>query len=216
MIDYAATSGKNVDLYMSLLNVSKEDLDKREDVHPQIKQRVLRVRDLYAHWLAYPNLRESKLAEKCMKDYDVTRAVAYADIHLLKIMMGDLGKATKDFARWRFDRMVLDAYEKAEKKEDIRSMVAAAAAYAKYHRLDMEDAHDRGYDKIIPQPFYPTSDPRSLGIKRIPNIHARIKKLLKKYSDVNMELIEAEREDYDLDQMAAALPADYEEVEEDD
>lgn len=93
--------------------------------------------------------------------------------------------------------MIQRTYEKADNMGDARAMAAAAAAYGKYHLLDKEDPVDNGYDMIQPQVFIPTTDPRHLGLKRIPNVMGTIKKLIRKYTDNSMDLIRIESEDYD-------------------
>lgn len=147
-----------------------------------------------------------------MQDYRVQRMMAYNDLHLIKLILGNLQRVSKDFARFRFDQMIQRTYDKAESMGDARAMAAAAAAYGKYHLLDKEDPVDNGYDQIQPQVFIPTTDPRHLGLKRIPNVMTTIKKLIKKYTDNSMDLVKIEAEDYD-EQLLEYTPT--EEIKED-
>lgn len=210
--------GVDADKYSRLVWLSPEELEK-ERISTPLRERVMRLRKLYAWWLAYPSKSDRDVVNKCIEEYGLTRVRANEDVNLIKVIMGTLHKVTKDYARWEFDKMIFAAFEKARTLGDARAMAQAAAAYGKYHQLDREDRHDNDFDAISPQVFIPTEDPRSLGVKKIPNLHERIEKLINKYRDANMELVKAEREDADIDAMIEMESArNFEEVnpEEDD
>lgn len=210
------TGGVDTDRYSRLVWMSPEDLDKQH-IAATVRERVMRLRKLYAWWLAYPSKTERDVVNKCIEDYGLTRVRANEDVNLIKVIMGTIHKVTKDYARWEFDKMIFAAFEKARTLGDARAMAQAAAAYGKYHQLDKEDRQEDDFDAISPQVFIPTEDPRSLGVKKIPNIHERIEKLINKYRDANMELVKAEREDADIDAMIERETArNFEEMEPED
>ena len=60
-------------------------------------------------------------------------------------------------------------------------MERAAASYAKYNRVDLEDEQTLPYELIVVQPFTATDDPTVLGIKPIPNIQQKISDMIAKY-----------------------------------
>ena len=196
----------NIDVIIDLMDRTPKEMDE-QNVPAPVRDRILRIRALYAWWLINPRESDQSLVNKDMKEYDVQRMMAYNDLHLIKLILGNLQKVSRDFARYKFDRMIQDAYDLAEEQEDAKAMAAAAAAYAKYHLLDKDDPVDNGYDLIQPQVFIPTSDPRHLGLKRIPNVMKTIKKLIGKYTDNSMDLIRIEQEDYD-EQLLAYTPAE--------
>lgn len=186
----------NIDAIIELMDRTPDEMDTQKVPAP-VRNRILRIRALYSWWLVNPRESDQELINKDMREYDVERMMAYNDLHLIKLLLGNLQKVSKDFARYRFDQMIQHAYEVAEANEDAKAMAAAASAYGKFHLLDKEDPTDNGYDQIQPQVFIPTSDPRHLGLKRIPNVMGTIKKLIKKYTDNSMDLIKIEAEDYD-------------------
>ena len=190
----------DVDFYIELIDLEPDELEARQ-VPDDVRGRVVRLRALYSWWLANPRKSDHDVVMRDMDKFGLKRMQAYNDLHLIKIIMGDLQRTTKDFARYKFEQMIQRAYEKAEMINDARAMAAAAAAYGKYHQLDKEDPVDNGFDLIRPQVFFPTSDPRVLGLKRIPNIKNVIKKLLKKYGGTSLELVQLEAEDYDKEQL---------------
>ena len=186
----------NIDAIIDLMDRTPEEMEA-QGVPANVRNRILRLRALYAWWLANPRKTDQELVHKDMQDYKVQRMMAYNDLHLIKLILGNLQNVSKDFARYRFDQMIQQTYDKAEETGDARAMAAAAAAYGKFHQLDKADPVDNGYDQIQPQVFIPTSDPRHPGLKRIPNVMGTIRKLIKKYTDNSMDLIRIESEDYD-------------------
>ena len=141
-----------------------------------MQERLLRLRDVYTYWLQQPLTRDRDIAKRIMSNYGVQRTQAYQDIRIIKIILGEVHKATKEYHRFKFLQMVEEAYELAKKQKDAKSMVAAADKYAKYTQLDKEDLIDRGFDKIAIQPMKPTDDPSVAGFKPVPNIRERIQK----------------------------------------
>lgn len=191
---------KNIDVYVENIDKSEEEMISA-GVNKLIIDRVIRMRELYSFWVTNPRKSDQDIVSLCVEKYKLSKIRAYEDVHLCKLILGDLQQTNKDFARWKFDKLVFEAYDKAERESDTKSMVAAAAAYGKFHKLDKDDIRDNGYDMIVPQSFYPTDDPRRLGIKKIPHIMTSIKKLLKKYHDENIDALKIESEDYDKEML---------------
>lgn len=188
------------------IEVCKEHLfsDREEmtqnNIPVVIQERLIRIRDMYNFWLNFPRKKDVEIVKELELRYKIQRSTAYEDIRIIKALLGDLNKSTKDFHRWKFCGMLDEAYEMAKKMKDARAMVAAADKYGKYTQLDKEDLVDRGYDKIQVQPFEPTDDPSVIGIKPIPNIRQRIQDKIKQYwnddiEDVDFEPIEFNEEE---------------------
>ena len=59
----------------------------------------------------------------------------------------------------------------------------------KNNLTDKEDTPDLAFDKIVPLEIVATDDPSVIGIKKIPDLRGRIKKLIKKY-DAEAEFAE--------------------------
>lgn len=71
--------------------------------------------------------------------------------------------------------MILETYQMAKKRKDTKTMGKAATSYAKFNRIDIEDEQSVPYHMIVVQPFFPTTDPRVVGItyaKNIPNFYS--------------------------------------------
>lgn len=79
-------------------------------------------------------------------------------------------------------------------------MERAAASYAKFNRVDLEDEQALPYDMIVVQPFTATSDPSVLGMKAIPNLQQKIDALLAKYRAETIDIEDIEYEEADLEE----------------
>lgn len=78
-------------------------------------------------------------------------------------------------------------------------MERAAASYAKYNRVDLEDEQTLPYELIVVQPFTATDDPTVLGIKPIPNIQQKISDMIAKYRAETLDIEDVEFEEADLE-----------------
>lgn len=165
-----------------------------------IQERLIRLRDMYNFWLQYPSLKDQEIVLELKKRYNLGKSAAYEDIRIIKYLLGDLNRATKDYHRFRFSQMISEAFDMGRRTKDARAMASAANFYGKYTQLDKDDERDLGYDKIVVQPFEPSNDPSILGIKPIPNIRQRIDQKIKQYmnediEDVTFEEVEFNEED---------------------
>lgn len=179
------------------------DLDEMSaDGLPEvIQQRLLRLRDMYNFWLQFPRKKDLEIVAELELRYKVSKSTAYEDIRIIKRLLGDLAKTTKDYHRYKFCQMIDETYEMAKRIKDARAMGAAANYYGKYTQLDKEDILDKGYDKIVVQPFEPTDDPSVLGIKAIPNIREKIKSKIQQYWSEDIEDVEFEEVEFNEDEV---------------
>lgn len=187
-----------VDIAKDYLFASVDEM--RENNIPEIiQQRLLRLRDMYNYWLQYPRIREQEIVLELQKRYQIQKSAAYEDVRIIKYLLGDLNKATKDYHRYRFIQRNEESYEMAKRMKDAKAMAACDNYYAKYMQLDKEDAKDLGYDKIVIQPFQPSTDPTILGIRPIPNIRQRIADKIKQYMNEDIQDIQFEVADFNED-----------------
>jgi len=190
-------------LYSDVETLEAAGIPERQQV------RLKRLRDIHAYWLNFPDKHDLDIVVKLSREYGVSQSQAYQDVRIVKLILGNMSKASKDFHRYRFIQMIEETFEMAKKNKDAKAMASATAAYGKYTMLDKEDLVDKGYDRIQIQPFIPTDDPASVGLKPIPDLRRRVAQLLKKYS-TDIETVEPERADFGMD----FSPSDIEEVEE--
>lgn len=184
------------------------DRDKmiRSGVPEATINHIIRIRDVYSYWLQFPQKKDREIVGELMRRGNIQRSAAYEDLRLIKQLLGDLNKVSKDYARYRFLQMVERAYEVAENSGDARSMVSAADKLGKYMGLAEADEVDKGYDKIPVQIFAVTDNPEVIGLKRLPNARDRIKAMKQKYWNEEIVDVEAEEVDYDIDSIFHPKP----------
>ncbi len=184
------------------------DRDKmiRSGVPEATINHIIRIRDVYSYWLQFPQKKDREIVGELMRRGNIQRSAAYEDLRLIKQLLGDLNKVSKDYARYRFLQMVERAYKVAENSGDARSMVAAADKLGKYMGLAEADEVDKGYDKIPVQIFAVTDNPEVIGLKRLPNARDRIKAMKQKYWNEEIVDVEAEEVDYDIDSIFHPKP----------
>lgn len=192
----------------SALEVCRTDLFTREaelrERYPQsVVDKVLRVREMYNWFIANPDGTDREFVNELIQRHDVSKVTAYSDLAVVKAMLPLLAAASRDFHRWRFNEMIMNTYKMAQKRKDTKTMERAAASYAKYNRVDLEDEQVMPYEMIVVQPFTATSDPSVLGIKPIPNIQRKISDMIKKYraETIDIEDVEFEEADLELDSL---------------
>lgn len=93
----------NIDDYCRY--ISQDSAELRElHVPDQTIMRVERLRELAAYWRSYPSTSPKELVGRCMQLFKVEQSQAYDDIHMLKVLIGNLEATTKEFARWQIGR----------------------------------------------------------------------------------------------------------------
>lgn len=188
----------------SAIEVCRADLFTREsellERYPQVLvDKVLRVRDMYNWFISNPDGSDREFVAEVMQRHDISKVTAYSDLAIVKALLPMMSTASRDFHRWRTNEMLIATYKMAEKRKDSKTMERAATAYGKLNRIDLEDEQAMPYDKIVPQPFTATDDPRVLGIEPIPNINEKISQMIEKYRRETIDIEDVEFEEYDLE-----------------
>lgn len=161
---------------------------------------ILRLREMYSWFVASPDIKDRQLITQTLDRFHISRAEAYADLAIVKMLLPLLTSASRDFHRYRANEMLVETYRMAKARKDTKTMERAAASYAKYNRVDLEDEQTLPYDMIVVQPFTATSDPTILGLKPIPNLQQKIDKLLAKYRAETIDIEDIDYEEADLEE----------------
>ncbi len=174
---------------------------QRAGIPVATQEHIFRLRDLYNFWLQHPRIKDKEIVLKLQQDYKLGKSQAYTDLSILKLLLGEFQKTSKDYHRYRFLEMINETYEVARVNKDAKAMAAAADKYAKYTQLDKEDELTYDYDKIVVQAFVPTDDPSVAGFKPIPNIREVIRKKIEQYNKEceYIEEVRFDEEDYNPD-----------------
>ena len=187
----------------NIVDIAKADLySPREELLERYAvgqvEHLIRLRDMVSWSLANPDAKDRQFVEEIRQRYHISHVKAYADLKIVKVLLPNLSETSREFHRWKFNEMIMETYQMAKKRKDTRTMEKAAASYAKFNRIDIEDEQAVPYHMIVVQPFFPTTDPRVVGINPVPNIEERIRKLTKELSVSNPDTLNIEYEEADL------------------
>lgn len=189
----------------SPLEACKLDLLASDDELKQkyplaLADRVMRLREMYNYWLANPSMKDRQLRDTIMARYEVSQSTAYSDINIIHQLVPLLSQKSRDFHRARANEMFLETYIMAKARKDTKTMERAAASYAKFNRVDLEDEMAMPYDEIVVQPFCATLDVRVLGLKPIPDVYNHIARLTRELSRDFSDIRDVEFEEADLEE----------------
>ena len=187
-----------------IIDVVKQDLyTPKEEMlekyaEPQVEH-VMRLREMVTWIIANPDAKDRQFVEEVKQRYKVSHVTAYADLKIVKSVMPNLAQNSREWHRWRYNEMILETYQMAKKRKDTKTMEKAASSYAKYNRIDVEAELAVPYHMIVVQPFYPTTDPRVVGINPVPNIDERIRKLTKELGETHPDTLNVNYEEADME-----------------
>lgn len=184
------------DIIREDLYTSKESLEQKYAI-AQVEH-ILRLRDMVTWCIANPDAKDRQFVDEICQRHGISMVTAYADLKIIKSIVPSLTENTREYHRWRYNEMILETYQMAKKRKDTKTMEKAASSYAKYNRIDVEDEQSVPYHMIVVQPFFPTTDPRVVGINPVPNIDDRIKKLTRELADTHPDTLNIDYEEADL------------------
>lgn len=158
-----------------------------------------RLRDVYNYWLAFPSKRDRDIVAELRQRYGIGDTVAREDLRLIKTLLGDFQRVSKEYIRYRVTQMCERAYEIALASNNPRDMIAAAKELSKAHKLDKEDERANVLDKLERLRLSFTDDPSVIGIPRMPEFRKKIKEMKEKYWAEPTEDVDFEEIDADID-----------------
>lgn len=198
--DLIPSKGGNPD---ALTVCSTRLFDSREELEADLPavmvEKVIRVREAYSHWLDFPAKPENEIVQWLMHEHGIKKSAAYDDIRVVAQLLGKINVHSRDFHRWRFYEMFQDSYKMAKSKCDVGAMAKLQANYIKAFQLDQDDVVENDWNRIKVQPFVMTTDPTVLGLKPIPNIQEKIRKMREKYWTEDVEAVEVNPAEFDED-----------------
>lgn len=189
----------NIDEYAKLVVLNDDEL-REQRVSTLVMERLHRIRGMYAYWLQFPGKFDQEIVNYDMQVFGVKRAQAYDDLHLVQLLLGNIKQASKEFMRWKINRDLEEDLKAARRAGDFRSVAAIEKNRILNNRTDKDDEMELEFEKIVPQQFEPTDDPTVLGIAKVPDLRGKIRQIIKKYSENNMQYADYEEIEDDGDQ----------------
>lgn len=172
--------------------LAPEDELERDGVMPQVRERVMRLRDIYFQWLKRPQMGDADIVGLIREQYGIRQSQAYEDCAVLKVCIGNLQHATRQWYQWLFVQRCEEGFRMARKKNDANSFAKVLSALGKYTRLDREELSMPDYSQIVPLQLEITTDPTVAGFERIPNLKERYNQLMKLYAADAVEVEDGE------------------------
>jgi len=166
-----------------------DDVNTMPGILPAVRERIVRIRAGFTYWNDFTRKKDKEIAQHIMNLYRVEKSTAYDDVRLIKELLGNVNKASKDWHLYKTNCWLDEAMEIARVKNNEDAMIKAAAVSGKINKLDKEDPSEFPWDDIKPQTWMITSDPSVIGIKPIPNLKDKIAKLFEKYKS-DIEIVE--------------------------
>lgn len=151
---------------------------------------ILRYRAIFTKWLSDWGLSDKEMVCWIKEEYSISQSKAYFDINQVKILLGNVMNAGKEFQRFRATEMVMKAYTMANDAETrlevlrAEAIIKAAAALVKIHKLNHKEGESLPFNEIVPPTFEMTGDVSVLGLEPIPNLKEVQKKLREKYNKI--------------------------------
>ena len=162
------------------LFASEEEMEEAK-LQPLVRQRMLRLRDMYAYWLRHPAYPDKAIVAQLRAQYNVGFTQAHEDVRLLKICLGNLGQVTRQWCQYVFLQRCEEGFAMARSSNDASAFAKVLSALGKLTRLDHDESIGPDYSQIVPQQFELTSDPSVAGFERIPNVQERVRKLFDRF-----------------------------------
>jgi hypothetical protein len=165
------------------------------DISPHERAMMVRYRDAYTHWLDNPLESDADIRDYLINNHHIEKSQAYRDIANIKLLLGNVRNAGKEWHRHRVNVLLEKAAAAAleGRTAEATALSKVATAFIKNNKLDLEDGEQLPFAEIIPPVFEPTTDPTVIGLKPLPNLRQRIEDLKQKYIgeidivDVNYE-----------------------------
>lgn len=172
-----------------------KNFDEIEHLTAAERKQLTRYRLAFTESLENPTLPDTQLRDLLMNTFGISATQAYVDIQNIRILLGNVRNAGKEWIRYLVNETLKKAIEdaKALGPKGIKLQIMAANTLGKYNMLDREDAVELPWEDIVPQSIEPTSDPTVIGGKKLANKEEEIKKMYEKYKGE----IEIEYTDYE-------------------
>jgi hypothetical protein len=177
MNDDATTFDKIQKYLFEDKELAKQFLNPRE---LEIKHRWAAV---YSFWIDKPEATDRELVRFMRAEFGIEKSQAYNDLPKIKLLLGNVKAAGKEYYRLMVVEMCKKAYNVAMTKGDAKAMAMAADKIGKYTKLDKDELEALPWDQLFPPNFEPSNDVSVLGITLDADFELKREKLKRKYMD---------------------------------
>ena len=154
------------------------------DKELEIKTRYAKV---FSFWIDKPTLSDKRISNFLQNELGVSKTQSWRDIQQVKILLGNVRNATKEWQRFKVISMLDRAFEIADTKKDAKNIILAANTLGKYTQLDKEETAIIPYDEIVPQNWEISGDVKVMGLVPIADLEDKQRKMREKYGGTLIE-----------------------------
>lgn len=144
-----------------------------------------RLRDSYTFWLEKPTLTDTQMRDYIMTTHGLSRQQALNDLSRVKLLLGNVSIASKEFFRHKVNDILDKAFAAASSGQEkkAKALVKIAEGFISNNRTDQDDGEKLPFGDIVPKDLSFSIDPSVAGVKPVPGIEEKVAKLRKKYLD---------------------------------
>ncbi len=131
---------------------------------------VSRVKYGYTVWLEHPTYTDTQMRDLLMTQFKVEKYLAMQDMTLIRLLLGNVKNASKEFFRYKVN-YILDQATNAAMAGDhakAKSLTKIAEVFARNNRTEDNDGELLPWDKIVPKDWSLSVDPEVAGVKLQP------------------------------------------------
>jgi len=178
-----------------------KDFDEHQHLTLSECVQLKRYRAAYSLSLENPSIPDIQLRDYLVKEFGISQTQAYCDIANIRVLLGNVRNAGKEWIRYLVNETLKQAIESCKLSLDWKEVIDAAKALGKYNKLDKDDAMEYPWEDILPIPIEPTNDVTVLKVKPLANKEEEIRKMYEKYKgeidieDIGYEEVDNERND---------------------
>jgi hypothetical protein len=171
------------------IQLSLFDESALEKLTPKELELRNRYQNIFTVWHENPFWSDKDMVRYIRQELGLGKTQAYQDLSKVKMILGNVNNAAKEWQRYAVIEMAKETYNLAKKRGDLKAMAMALDKLGKYTRLDQNDVDLIPWDQIIPPEFENTDDVEVLKIIRPAGFEEKVNKLKKKYlgEDLNIE-----------------------------
>jgi len=165
--------------------------EKNIPKHHKLTTKEEKLRKIYSavftYWLDKPTLSDKKVCNYIVDEFGISKHYSFKYLYAVKVLLGNVHNANKQWQRYKVIAMLDRAYEIAERRQDAKAIILAADRLGKYTQLDKEDTLKIPYDEIVPQNWEISDDVTILGLNPIEDLEAKQKEMRIKYGSTAIE-----------------------------
>ncbi len=156
-------------------------LDRPVHLSPKDLEVKQRWEKAFTVWHANPHYSDKQIVRYLVSECGIKRSAAYMDLIYIKMLLGCVKTASKEWYRHMVFEMARSAFVIAKAKNDPKGMALAADKIGKYAKLDKDEPEQLPWDQLLPPNFEPSPDITILGLEETPKMEEKRKRLRTKY-----------------------------------